>query len=36
LLCHYVLSLRRRFGGESAPLDGVRRSMVKHVIYIYI
>jgi hypothetical protein len=27
-----VLSLRKRFGGESAPLAWVRRSLVNHVI----
>jgi hypothetical protein len=31
LLRHYVLSLRKRFGGESAPLAWVRRSLVNHV-----
>jgi hypothetical protein len=25
---------RRRFGGESAPLAGVRRSLMKHVTVI--
>jgi hypothetical protein len=28
-----VLSLRKRFGGESAPLAWVRRSLVNHVNY---
>jgi hypothetical protein len=31
LLRHYVLSLRKRFGGESAPLAWVRRSLANHV-----
>jgi hypothetical protein len=31
LLRHYVLSLRKRFGGEIAPLAWMRRSLVNHV-----
>jgi hypothetical protein len=34
LLRYYVLSLRSRFSRETALLSRVRRSVVKHVIYI--
>jgi hypothetical protein len=36
LLCHFVLSSRSRFGGASAALAWVRRSLGKHVTLSYL